>query len=251
MRGDLIEIASELGHVATFNPQLGLRLCSLRYQGIEAIVEESTFPVAPRFGERHPQLIVPPPPELAWGGKGEPFPHGIAAHAPWRDLEVETHRIEAALRGSEEWCGTPLKELEGQNFLLRFEALFLGERLRFLLSCVSDTDSLVGYHCCCRLPKEAGYLEADDLFCETFTAESAVDRALRPSKDPCSEEITLTTSEYLLTISYSCCCVENCWHLHKVEGTPFLAIAPLSSRDPKRPHLSVSSIAIDLTLRAR
>ena len=87
------------------------------------------------------------------------FSHGIGRlYAPGKAV-VTQNKVTAILSGKDTWNGIPLAELEGQNFVMRFQAELLQEGLRLNLfsECQSETDSLIGiktyfYH----LPKGIG-----------------------------------------------------------------------------------------------
>jgi hypothetical protein len=52
----------------------------------------------------------------------DPFSHGIGRYASWK-YEYTENSISAILQGSDTWNGIPLKELEGQDFTMKYSAI--------------------------------------------------------------------------------------------------------------------------------
>jgi hypothetical protein len=73
--------------------------------------------------------------------------------------------------------------------------------------------------------------------------------AFHPLKDPLRGKIILQTPQYQLETRYSCTSQENSWEFYKPTNGSFVCINPLSSQNPWRPNLSVSSIHIEIEIK--
>ncbi len=272
---------------ATFLPGKGMNLVSFRKGDLE-VIDQNTRNlfderyaglgalIGPHF-HRRPTAIIPPIkdeslfPHIARvkaKGVQEPFSHGIARYAPWQAESTE-NMIRAQLKGSDEWNGVPLKELEGQDFTIDFVANLSSSGLHLKLNVRSDTDSLMGLHYyyrlpegeakvesdvtpeyCdqgefCRIPKEWGYDAQRNL---SFDLERAADYGFRPNKNPLNGVIHLRTSEYTLRTNYQSTSEENSWQLFRPEGSTYVCIEPMSASNPRKPRLSVSGLEVELSI---
>jgi hypothetical protein len=269
---------------ATFLPGAGMNLASFRRSNVEVIDPatrsgfENRFSglgplIGPHFHRRNPAIIpkLKDPslfPHVAFcekEGISDPFSHGIARYAPW-NYEMRGQKIKARLSGQDKWKGVSLSEIEGQNFQMEMEAYLDEEGLHLQLSVVSDTDSLVGIHYYYRLPEEKSHIRSEvkntyliegiekPLPEKWLSGKNTLDITLQEGIDctfhPFSGlkgEISLVTSEFTLLTRYSSDSEENSWQLYHPKGASFVCIEPLSSKDPKHPNLTASSLNILLS----
>lgn len=253
--------------VATFAPQRGMNLVSFKKGDIE-FIDQSTKGL---FDERNAGLGAMIGPHFhrrrLAGESSDPYSHGIGRYAAWAHKSNE-NSIQATLKGSDLLNDVPLKELEGQNFVIRYDAKLTEKGLHLHLSVVSDTDSLIGIHYYYHLPEGKGQVSArvkehfltkegkqtippDWNFNREnhqliYELDRDTDFTFYTFPDPTEGEITLTTPRYTLKTRYSCICEENAWQLYHPKGASFVCIEPISSQDPHHPNLTVSGLDIDL-----
>jgi hypothetical protein len=240
-----------------------------RYAGLGALI-------GPHFYRRNPRVIPPiknahlfPHIErLVKTGIEDPFSHGIGRYAPWKTT-VFNNTIHATLSGKDEWNGVPLSELEGQNFTMNFDVELTAKGLKIELSVVSDFDSLVGIHYYYALPNGSGTVTSDvknlmydklemksipaswpydEQHILTFDLSESADFAFHPFYDSRSGKIVLDTGAYCLQTIYESSNEENSWQLYHPKGASYVCIEPVSSQNPRRTNLTVSSIKIFLEI---
>ena len=246
---------------ATFSTAGGLRLVSYKRAGVEVIDPTgSSFgsPVGPHYADRNPGIIAPLP-EGDWAqiekrrGEGykDPFAYGISRYAPW-NIQSDPSSLKGTLTGKQEWQGTTLSALEGQQFTMGLQASLAPNGLEMNLSVVSEADSLVGFDYPIRLPSGKATLNADtrETYHESRILDLAnpIDRIFHPLLNPLEGHLTIDTVEYRLKIVYRCTCEQNSWQIVRALGSSFVFIRPLSAKMPQRPSLTVSSLAIRLTI---
>jgi len=271
---------------AIFVPEKGMNFISFKKGEIEAI-EQSTHDlfeeraaglgamIGPHF---HHRKVIPPVPDeslfphiagVKAKGVQEPFSHGIGRYAPWKIEEKNETSIRAILRGKDEWKGIPLSVLEGQDFTMRYVARLNTEGLLIDLSVVSDTSSVIGLHTYYALPGGRGKISAQvqenysdkgnlKLISEkwgyqsnhtlNYSLEDDIDVGFFPFPNPLEGSILLETSTHRLKVSYLCENAENSWQLWHPKGKPFVCIEPLSAKNPRKPHLSVSRLQIFISI---
>lgn len=273
---------------AVFLPDRGMNMISFKKGDIEIIDQSTRPMFEERFAglgaligphfHRKPANIVPVVPEenlfphiarVKAKGVHDPFSHGIARYAPWK-AEKTGNVITGILTGKDQWNTIPLSQLEGQNFTIRFRAELKETGLCLDLSIVSDTDSLVGIHYYYAVPNGRGTVTAgvkesmqdadrklvdipQDMTGESrnklvFNLNGEADFTFRPWPNPLESTIRLETDDYTLLTHYTCVCEENCWQLYRPKDGSFVCIEPISSRDPKHPNLTVSSLSIRLEI---
>lgn len=268
---------------AVFNPEKGMNLTSFSLNGVEVIDQstknlfEERFAglgalIGPHFHRRKNPPKVDLPPSFKRLSKGkkieeeEVFSHGIARYVPW-ETQVSKEIIDAKLSGKSEVEGVPIAKFEGQGFQMRYLGRLTDEGLSIKLSIVSDSDSLVGLHYYYRLPEGKGTIktqaaprfrkthdEVADLPQDWVQGEGnrielnlesqEADFGFHPYPSPFGNEIILETNEYTLTTQYSCASEENSFQIYRPKGADFVCIEPLSSSNPKKPQLTVSSIEV-------
>ncbi|MFV0340457.1 MAG: hypothetical protein ACK5MA_07545 [Parachlamydiaceae bacterium] len=249
-------------------PTHGMTLASFKRGGIE-VIDQATKEafesnskglgvlIGPHFHRRLPELVPVVDheekfPHIAYNkahGVSDPFSHGVARYAPWQ-WEQKEQKIIAKLSGKSLWEGVALKDIEGQDFEMRFNVMLDGEGLHIDLSVVSDTDSLVGLHYYYRLPDKEGIVECatskEQKFPFKLSPETEVDENFHFYPDPLKGEVYLRTKEFDLKVASRCQCQENSWQLYRTKDATFVCIEPISAKDPHHPTLTVSSLAVDI-----
>lgn len=238
-----------------------------RYAGLGALI-------GPHFHHRKTEILpvikdeslFPHLSRIKAKGIKEPFSHGIARYAPW-NVECTENTLHGVLTGSDLWNGVPLSELEGQNFKLLYTARLLPDGLHIEYSVVSDFDSLVGLHYYYHLPEGTGCVvsKVQNTYREKgevkkipahwkqeqelkFFLDQEADYTFSPAPNPRIAAIELHTSTHVLKTAYESPSEENCWQLYHPLGASYACIEPLSARDPHHPNLTVSSLAIHLSI---
>jgi hypothetical protein len=276
---------------AKFVPSMGMNLISYQCGGIE-VIDQSTKNlfeeryaglgalIGPHFHRRNPNILpkiadktkFPHIERVEKKGVADPFSHGIARYAPWKATFDESS-IRATLSGKDEWNGVPIAQLEGQQFLMDFDAKLSSEGLALKISVRGDTDSLVGIHYYYRLPGGKGTVRS--LAANKYRVEGEskplpaawrgkvehsielqlgneeYDHGFFPFPDPAKCAIELETAEYTLRTKYRSKNQENSWQLFHPKGSSFVCVEPLSAQYPKRPILTVSTIEILLTVEPK
>ena len=276
--GQLLEV--------TFLPDQGMNLISLK-KGNTEVIDQSTWAlfeerfaglgalIGPHFHRRNAHVIplmkdeslFPHIARVKAKGVQDPFSHGIARYAPWKK-EFDQTSVRAELKGKDEWNGVSLASLEGQDFKMNLHADLKPNGLFLQLSVVSETASLVGIHYYYalkgkshvvskvqekafienelkKIPSEWGFKENHALM---FDLEREADYSFYPFPDVTKGEIILKTEDHSLKTTYECSSSENCWQLYHPKGASFVCIEPISSKDPRHPNLTVSSLNIHLEI---
>ncbi len=271
------------GYTAQFIPEKGMNFVSLKKGDVEAI-DQSTYElfetrraglgamIGPHFHHRNPSVI----PKLAdpskfpftRPGTDEPFSHGIGRYAPWTVVSQDEKHLSAELKGSDQWQGVSLKDLEGQDFKMTYQAQLVDEGLQIELSVVSDTESVVGLHTYYALADGQGVVRShvqesyndmgtfkpipstwnysnNEL---VFDLKEPADYGFLPSPDFSHGAVLMETASHQLRVQYWSENEENSWQLWHPNGSSFVCIEPLSARNPRGCRLSVSRIKILISI---
>jgi len=224
---------------AKFSTDNGFRLLSFKKGDLEIIDPTAPFIVGPHLNSDCPK-------------------------APW-NAEQDQRGISATQTGEEVWNQTSLTQLEGQNFKLHSTASLEGDKLRIFHSVVSDTDSLVGNQFHLRLPNGMNRLELDakDRFYDagklahferssegriTLPLDSDLDVGMHPYLNPIEGTIRLITQDYEAEVGFQSTNQESCWYIQYQKGNPYVSVGAVSSQNPWKPNLTVSSINLSLRI---
>lgn len=273
---------------ATFLPEKGMNMISYKKGGIEIIDQSTKdlfvdhfaglgALIGPHFYRRNPATLPSIKDESLFPHiarvdplkNRDPFSHGIGRYAPWKVQIATETKLKGVLSGKDEWNGVPLAALEGQNFKMGFEAELSLNGLKIELSVVSDADSIVGIHYYYHLPNGSGKVmsdvknkyydglalkdipetwQYDSQHILTYDLANPADYAFHPFFNPRKGQILLDAGVYRLRTTYDCSCEENSWQLYHPKDASYVCIEPVSSQNPRRANLSVSSISILLEI---
>lgn len=214
---------------ATFDPDNGMRLTSLRKGNVELLGGANSGPIGPHFGALHPGL------------NPENFVDGIARYAPWKATATD-NSVRAQLGGKDEWKGKTIAALEGQTFKMEMVATLTESGLAIDISVVADSDAVVGYGCHFKVEKGHAKVTSDDGNLDL------VDAIFHPTRDALAANIQLETGRHEVQLRYQCQNAENSWQLkyHPEHATVYLAA--LAAKSPARPVLTVNAIHIDIVV---
>lgn len=241
---------------AIFLPEQGMSLISYKRNGIEVIAPSSARLIGPHFGSRKvfPDIkedgLRAHVDEMRAKGFSDPFPNGIGRYVPWQTTFSET-KTHAILSSKDNWQGTPLSALDGQNFKMELKAELMPNGLEMEISSVSDADSLVGFQYNFHLPNGQGKITSklqNRPLSYDLDRSKEISGIFNPSENPREGKILLETTLYRLMTTTLCCCQENCWQLFYPVDASSVCIAPMSAQDPYHPNLTVSSIRIKLQI---
>lgn len=273
---------------ACFSPQKGMNMLSYR-KGDREVIDQATLPlfeqryaglgalIGPHFHHRNLAVIPPVKQEelfphialLKAKGTLEPFSHGVGRYAPWKVEAVGEGEIEAVLMGAYMWNGVPLKELEGQDFIMRYRAKMRPEGLEILLSVKSDTESVVGLHTYYTLGGGKGTVicRVQDHYVDrsefkpipstwnygvdhtlTYPLDALTDCGFHPFPDPTHGQIELACISHRVRVEYTCENAENSFQIWHPADASFVCIEPLSAKDPRKPKLTVSRLKILISI---
>lgn len=243
-----------------------------RYAGLGALIgphfHNRRKEILPHFGDSalFPHIAT----VAAKNPSKDPFSHGIARYAPWNFEATET-TISAQLRGEDKWNGIFLKDIEGQDFTMKYDAALQPDGLHIELSVVSETDSLVGIHYYYHLPKNRGsvisgvqkkaiavdqstyalppsWIQSAENQRVAIPLDDDIDLTFHPFPDPTKGEVVLDAVDYKLKTTFSSTNEECCFQLWHPKSASFVCIEPISANNPRALHLSVSSIKIALEI---
>jgi len=269
---------------AQFMPSRGMNLVSFKKGECEAI-DQSTKPlfekrfaglgamIGPHFHHRN-EAVIPPVKnehlfphiaEVRAHGSKEPFSHGIGRYAPWTLETITENSIKAVLSGEHLWNDVKLKELEGQDFRMYYEAKLRPTGLEIELSVNSETESVVGLHTYYalgggsarirtrvqeryidkseekKIPKEWGYGDDHNLL---YRLDKETDFGFHPYPDSLHGTVNLECESHGIQVQYFSEHAENSFQVWHPKEASFVCIEPLSSFDPRKPKLTVSALKI-------
>lgn len=266
---------------ASFLPQRGMNLISYSKGGRE-ILAQSTLEefkqrsaglgaiIGPHFHHRSPHAIPPVRHEerfphialIRSRGIIEPFSHGVGRYAPW-EYQSTAHEIKAELYGHVKWHGVPLRELEGQDFTMHYQAHLSPRGLELNLSVESAEPSVIGFHTYYNLVGGHGTISSFvQNLCRTTTGWSSLPKEWDYKKnnltlpiknfldfgfmshDPLRGDITLHTGDYSVHITYQSTDPDHSFQVWHPEGKPFVCIEPLSSATPRQPSRCQSRLTV-------
>lgn len=281
-----IENQNERGEklTATFLPDRGMNLISLKRGNIEAI-DQNTRPlfeercaglgalIGPHFHHRKnyeiptnfPTHLFPHIARIKKKGTNEPFSHGIARYVPWTATSSKT-QITATLKSSDEFHGMKLRDLEGQDFEMHFEATMMSYGLFIRYRVESEKPSVLGLHYYYALDGKSEviadvqnhYRKGDEWLDLPekwqrggklhFNLDEEADYGFQP-QDPLEENrILLSTGSQSLRIFYDTTSRDNSWQLFHPKGSSYACIEPLTAKNPQAPTHTSSLLEVRIEL---
>ena len=264
---------------AIFAPEKGMNLISFKVGNI-SLIDQTTKTlfderaaglgalIGPHFHHR-PKNQIPLVkdlklfPHLALmkeRGIEEPFSHGIARYVPWKVTNVAKDSLRAELKGSMNYRGVRLKDLEGFDFQMTFEARIIERGIYVDLQISGTRPSVVGLHYYYALKGGRGRVtsrvcpavrEADGWkhfpideksHTMTFPCDRAFDGGFMPYPYGKIGWIELVTGDMQVNVSYVTP-TEGSWQLWHPEKASFVCIEPLSAIDPRKPKNKVNGLA--------
>ncbi len=270
----------------TYLLKQGLNMASYKKGDIEAI-DQSTRPlfdecfaglgpmIGPHFYHRPKEMITKVPDESLFPfiareratGSDEPFTHGIGRYIPWK-VHFTDNSITGTIKGSDEYKGVLLKDLEGQDFTMTYEANLLPDGLHIAMSVASDKASIVGLHYYYAL-KGGGTVtsQVQDQYNDMsvwktipdvwwvkekhhlkYDLNNAADFGFLPYPDSLQASILLKTSEHSIRVSYTAPTEENSWQLWHPKDASFVCIEPVSAKNSRRAVANSSSIHVKIEI---
>lgn len=271
---------------ANFNTDVGMNLMSLTYGKVEAI-DQNTKPlfeermaglgalIGPHFHHRKDseiplikdESLFPFIANLKENGQKEFLSHGIARYVPWK-YGADESSISAILTGDDEYKGIRLKEIEGQDFELRFKARLNDNVLYIHYLMEAEKPSVIGLHYYYALddktariksyvqnqfhhpegwkdiPRE--WLSEDKELQLKIDPEFEADFGFRPAGNAFEGQIELFTSQYRLEIDYQSAGEEHAWQVYHPKDATFVCIEPVSAKNPREAKSKSASLQIQI-----
>jgi hypothetical protein len=275
-------------YTATFAPDKGMNLLSLKKAGYELIdpstrtLFEKRFAglgalIGPHFHYRHedaqPKLdneaLFPHIEVSRQMGAKDPFSHGIGRYAPWQIRLSTQDKIGAELRGEDRWQGVPLKDIEGQDFYMSYEALLTSSGLYIDLSVQSVHPSIVGLHTYYALQDKKGRITArvQDSYTDQGVFKpipstwnyanhllqvdlpALQDYGFLPYPDLKQGAVSLETGDKKVKVQFFSDTEELSWQLWQPKEASFVCIEPLSAKNPRKCSANNSKIKILISVQ--
>lgn len=262
---------------AIFAPEKGMNMISLKLGGRQ-LIDQSTKPlfeeraaglgalIGPHFHHR-PKEKIPPVdpalfPHLALMKERkieEPFSHGIARYVPWKVLRADKESVKAELKGSMNYRGVLLKDLEGFDFHMTFEAQIIAKGISIDLQITSSEPSVVGCHYYYQLADRKGLVTSKiqpTLRGQPLPPELSFDQKTHAFVYQCDKPcdwgftpypydkmgwIEFFTGDRQTVIRYVTPTVGS-WQMWHPEGASFVCIEPLTAADPRQPTQKVNGL---------
>lgn len=262
---------------AVFAPEKGMNMMSLKINGHQ-MIDQSTIGlfeeraaglgalIGPHFHHRPPEKIVPVDPSLfphlailKERNITEPFSHGIARYVPWKVLLAEKEVIKAELTGSMNYRGVLIKDLEGFDFHMTFEARIIENGISLNLQISSQQPSVVGLHYYYQLKDKKGQVSSQIVpalrdqalpswlqFDPTthlfkYNCHEPSDFGFKPHPHPKMGWINFSTGDIKAVVRYVTP-TDSSWQMWHPEKASFVCIEPLSALDPRHPTAKVSGL---------
>ena len=281
-----IKNTSERGEplTALFAPDQGMNLLSLKRGEVEAI-DQTTLPlfeeraaglgalIGPHFHHRapfeipttFPSHIFPHIARVRKKGIVEPFSHGIARYVPWSFTCSET-QISAVLKSSDKYKDVMLRDLEGQDFEMHFEATMMSYGLFIRYRIDSEKPSVIGLHYYYaisgksfvtsevqnRYRKGNEWLDLPEKWQGKgklhFDLQNEADYGFQPKDLSEESRIILSSEMQSLRVFYDTASRDHSWQLYHPKGASYACIEPLTAQNPQKPTHSSSLLEARIEL---
>lgn len=284
---ELIDPSDPEGLKALYAPEGGMNLMSLK-EGAQDIIDPATTPlykeryaglgalIGPHFHHRKDENIphlplsslFPHIEALEKKGQKEFFSHGIARYVPWKAKGDETHLI-AHLKGSDDYRGFLLKDIEGFDFELTYEAKVRKKTLHIDYRFQSERPGVIGLHYYYALHNKKGsvhsqvgpryhhpegwkaldkkWLSKDGKFIYHVDRNQAADFGFCPKEHHLlGSKIVLETSEQKIQIHYETDSTQNAWQLYHPKDATYVCIEPVTAHNPRDPKLMEGRLKVEI-----
>lgn len=275
---------------ATFDPEKGMNMVEFSWQG-KSILDPSTKSlflersaglgalIGPHFHHRKEEDIPPlKDPELfpffeklQKKGEKEMFSHGLARYVPWKVTQKEASLIQATLSSEDSYKGHLLKELEGYDFELHFQARMRQNILNIEYEFEAEKPSVIGLHYYYALEHQKGRVVSlvgpkyhhpkgwRPIEPAWLQGPTQLDFKIDPLVDAdfgfCPEnslgkgsQIKLVLSDYTVQIDYETDSEENAWQLYHPKGAPYVCLEPLTAHNPREASLEKGRLSVQIKI---
>lgn len=245
---------------AHFDEENGLNLVSFKKNGLEIIDQSASSKKGPIIGPHFHVHTKHSPPD------GKEYHHGLGRYAAWRTVHSET-QIRAHISGQDKLNSYTLKELEGQDFEMRFDIRLIPSGLRLKLEVVSDKPSMCGFHYYYKLgPNPIVHAPVKDQYNDQgiikplppewkkdkqlyYDLTLETDFGFIPSESPFEHKIIYQNDNYELNVHYLPAHPEEVqFQLYSPKGASFVCIEPMSAKEPRKPKLKHSLLEMKLEI---
>lgn len=257
---------------ATFLPKLGLNLASYKKNSMEVVdqtTKEAFFErfsglgpiIGPHFFRMEENKIVHPLRKdlfphidrVLKRGQKDPFSHGIGRYVPWT-VEHTCSTLSATLQGHDRFEGAYLKDLEGFDFSMFFEAKLLPDGLDISMSVSADQECVCGLHYYFALenkkgrilspiqntyndggtfkPLEKNWIHGDDNLLN-LPIDGFVDYGFLPLFEKGSSWVKLHTGSRSLQVDYQGDLEAISCQIYSPKEADFVCIEPISAKNPR------------------
>lgn len=270
---------------AIFMPLKGMNLVSYQKNQLE-VIDQTTIDlfkeryaglgamIGPHFYHRDEMLIKEVPNEDKYPhiqkvkakGAKEPFSHGIGRYAPWK-YKASTTKIEANLKGSDQWYGNALKDLEGFDFEMSYTAEITPNGLEIFLKASADVPCVIGLHTYYQIDKKSTITTQVKREClDKNNTIKVPDRWFNPEKThlrlKMNEEVDigftpvnlssgralLETGTHNALISYKSSMEQMTLQVYHPKEASFACIEPIGAKNPRNLTEKNSSIHISIEI---
>lgn len=271
---------------ATFAPELGMNLLSLKKGDKEYIAQDTMQEferrfaglgalIGPHFYHRQqkniPQLdekTFPHITSLDLSKGGDPLSHGIGRYCKWNSSETSS-TITAHLSGLDSHHGKTLASLEGFDFEMMFSCSVTATGLDIKYEVRSETaPTTIGLHYYLALPEKEGFVNiaCKDKYNDMgswkqipeswlndqgelfFNLQEESDYGFLPDNNKKEGVAILSSSSRKLQISYSADSEQNAFQLYHPKNAPFVCIEPVSAKNPRDPKGSSHKLHIKVDI---
>ncbi len=272
---------------ATFIPTQGMNLISYKKDGIEVIAQstQDLFDerlsglgpiIGPHFYHRKARefptivdtTIFPHLKKIGYKAGEEPFSHGIGRYVPW-NITSSDSSVDAMISGIDTYRGITLAALEGFDFEMHFKAQLDSNGLHIKFSVESEgSPSVCGLHYYYAIDDNNAIVTIDSQGEYNdlgewksipnqwhnpitkqvhFDLKNPSDYGFIPPDERHGKAL-LETKEYHLSIEYSSPTNQNSLQLYHPKDSKFVAIEPISAKNPRNVTALKSSIDVHIDI---
>ena len=273
---------------ATFLPDQGMNLSSLKYGDLE-LIDQSTKGlfddhlgglgpiIGPHFYQRDKVLVAHVPDDNMFphisrvykSGKVDPFSHGIGRYVSWNWSSTD-RSISANISGLDACQGVTLAALEGFNFDMEFRAKMHDSAMDIYMSVQSmESPTVAGLHYYYAINGENGrvVLPSVDKYCDrgawrsipdewrdeytenvVFDLVQESDYTFKPNTSDFTGIAVLETDSYSLKIGYEAGSDEHAFQLYHPQNASYVCIEPITATNPREAKSMKNTIKIRMEI---